>query len=238
MNDGGGSSAAREEAERIAAVYGRYASEPSKWDLANPGYQALVRERKRAIGNTLGRAGLTPLGERRVLDVGCGNGGELAEMLTFGATPERLVGVDLLADRIEAARSRHPGIDFRVGNAVSLDFQTASFDLVLSYTVFSSILDPGVSRAVAAEMYRVLAPGGSVLWYDIRYPNPANSNVRPLSRREVRRLFPGLLGHLRTLSLLPPLARRLGLTAGWSYPLLAAIPLLRSHQLGLLSKPA
>lgn len=237
MNDRGGSSAGGEEAERIAAVYGHYASAPSKWDLANPGYRTLVTERRLAIGDTLRRAGLSPLGQRRVLDVGCGYGGELAEMQTFGAAPERLFGVDLLPDRIDAAKSRHLGIDYRVGNAISLDFPTDSFDLVLSYTVFSSILDPTVSRAVAAEMERVLKPGGSVLWYDIRYPNPANPNVRALSRREVRRLFPGLRGRLSSLSLLPPLARRLGPTTRWSYPLLAAIPLLRSHYFGLLSKP-
>jgi hypothetical protein len=43
---------------------------------------------------------------------------------------------------------------------------------------------------------------------------------------------------LETITLLPPLARRLGFLTGWLYPTLAAVPWLRTHYIGLLNKPS
>lgn len=53
---------------------------------------------------------------------------------------------------------------------------------------------------------------------------------------QIRRLFPQLEMHLHTATVLPPLARRLGRLTQSLYPVLAAIPPLRTHYLGLLMK--
>lgn len=226
------------EADRIAEAYRELqASARSRYDLRNRGNQQVLAERRRRARALLERAGYVPLGDRRVLEVGCGTGSELAWMLELGASPQQLVGVDLLADRIKAARYAYPELDFRVGNAEHLDFEDSSFDLVMAFTVFSSILEEAMSANVAAEIMRVLRPGGGLLWYDFRYNSPVNMHVRSVRARRVRGLFPQLMGRLYTVTVIPPLVRRLGPLAPTLYPVLALAPPLRSHLLGLLRKP-
>jgi len=110
--------------------------------------------------------------------------------------------------------------------------------LVCQHTVFTSILDPTIKQQIAAEMARVLRPGGAVLWYDFMYNNPRNPDVRGIKADEIRSLFLAFQLHLRRITLAPFIARRLPeLLLPVLYPLLATIPLLRTHYLGLLVKP-
>src|SRR5262249_49418911 len=133
---------------------------------------------------------------------------------------------------------------FDCGNAEQLDFPDGSVDLVVLYTVFSSILDETMARNVADEARRVLRapdpasgrPRGAALWYDVRYANPSNPHTRAMTRQRSPALFPGFRLHLRSITLLPPVARRLGPLTPALYPLLASAPPLRSHYLGLLFK--
>ena len=140
------------EADRIVADYARRAQEvpAERYDPATPAQLFMRQSRERALVGMLGAAGMLPLAERRVLDVGCGHGQWLADLETFGARRERIAGIDLVTERVEAARARLPGADIRHGNAAELPFEDGSFDLVLQSTVFSSILDASVRRAVAA----------------------------------------------------------------------------------------
>ena len=62
--------------------------------------------------------------------------------------------------------------------------------------------------------------------------------MRGVGEARVRALFPGLKGDLTGVTLVPPLARRLGPLTPIAYPVLASMPPLRSHLLGLLRKPA
>ena len=230
-----------DEVLRLQRVYQGYADEgcsQSRWDETNPGNQAILRERDLAVRETLRDAGLLPLGARRILDVGCGSGRVLAGCLELGAVPENLHGIDLLSERIRNAQEKHPRMKFSVANAERIDFPDGTFDLVLLYTVFTSILDDRMARNVAGGVARVLKPGGSAVWYDFRFNNPRNPNVRGLSLSAVKGLFPGFEPRLRTVTLLPPLARRLGRLTSALYSLLAAVPLLRTHYVGLLTKPA
>jgi hypothetical protein len=71
------------EAERIGRTYDRYRSSPAhmaRHGGGNPGNQAIVAERDRVVDHLLGEVGLASLRGRRVLDVGCGYGHELARM--------------------------------------------------------------------------------------------------------------------------------------------------------------
>lgn len=228
-----------DEIERIARAYRGYEQESlatKRWSLTNRGNRAALDERQRTIRKMLTAKGWVPLGSRRVLEVGCGTGAELARLMEFGAEPRLLVGVDLLADRVAAAKASYPSLDLRVANAERLEFADAEFDLVLAMTLFSSIKDEHMARNVAAEIKRVLKPGGAVLWYDFRYDNPNNPNVRAMTEVGVRSLFPGLDGRLESVTLLPPLARRLGRLTPALYPVLASAPPLRTHLVGLLWK--
>lgn len=225
------------EVARLGEVYDGYRRIGAKWTLANSGNRAILAERRSATRAALSACGLLPLGGRRVLEVGSGVGGELAWFLELGARPADLVGVDLLAERVAEARAEHPGLRFEVADGRRLDFPEAMFDLVLALTLFSSIVEPRHRSAVAAEMRRVLRPGGAILWYDVRVRNPRNPNLLAMPRAELDRLFPGLSIDARSITVAPPLARRLGLLAGPVYPVLAAIPALRSHLLATIRKP-
>lgn len=226
----------RNHETRIRAVYGHYDATPAerrKRELSNPGNAAITRDRDQRIERTL--AGLFgDLGAVRVLDVGCGRGALLGWLAARGAAAENLHGIDLLEDRIADGRRLNPGLDLRCGDARHLPFADKSMDLIVCSTIFSSIVEPEVAEQAAGEIRRVLAPGGAVLWYDVRMPNPGNPNTIEMSRARIRRLFPGLRDELRSATLLPPLARRLGPLTDLLYRPLAAIPLLRSHYLGVL----
>ena len=230
-----------DEHVRLVQVYRGYeSSEHEQWkrDQANPGNLRATREHQATLRRLLEREDLLPLSGRRLLDVGCGWGHTLERMVALGADPALCTGVDLLADRIEGARHRHPEMHFRHADARRLPLPDHSVDLVLLNVVFSSILDDDIAAAVAAEVTRVLAPGGAVVWYDNRYPTPGNDNVRRYSRSDVRRIFPEFSFRGRTVGLLPPVARRLGRTTPLTYPLLSALPPLRSKWLAVLRPPA
>ncbi len=227
------------EADRIARAYReRDATTGTRYDLANAGNRLVLAERRALARRLLGEAGWDPLGDRRVLEVGSGNGSELAWLLELGAEPTNLAGVDLLPARVAAARAAYPQLRFEQGNAEHLDFPDASHDVVMAFTIFSSILDGEMAANVAREIVRVLKPGGGLLWYDFRYDNPSNRNVRGLPERRVRELFPALRGRLHSVTVLPPLVRRLGPVTPVAYPALHAVPPLRSHLMGLLRKEA
>ncbi|MEW6271971.1 MAG: class I SAM-dependent methyltransferase [Thermodesulfobacteriota bacterium] len=232
--DGGG------EAARIRRVYDAYRGSRAvrrRWDPANAGNRAIHDERAAALREILQRGGFIPFAHRRVLDLGCGSGEVLASLEELGALPEDLYGVDLGEQEIEAARRRFPSMHWQVANAETLEFQPGSFALVLAFTVFSSVLDDAMARNLAAEIDRVLHRDGALLWYDFRYRNPYNRAVRGISPRRIAELFPGWTSELRSITVLPPLSRRLGRAAPVLYPLLARVRPLRTHLIGLLRKP-
>jgi len=221
------------ENDRIREVYRYYdssASEQRKRDASNPGVRLNGMARWAAMREALHAADIRD--GVRVLDVGCGSGGDLQRIAEeFSCLHPSLHGVDLLPDRIERARQALPGATLQAGSAERLDYPDKGFDIVIASTVFSSILDQQVAQNVANEMVRVVADGGVIVCYDVRYPNPANPHTRPLPRGELRRLFPGSGMRLTSVTLLPPLARRLGPLSRIGYPLLHAQPALRSHYL-------
>jgi ubiquinone/menaquinone biosynthesis C-methylase UbiE len=230
----------RSEVDRLTEVYREYGERgwrKTKWAVTNRGNQAIRQERERKLEQLLQCTGFFPLGNRRILDVGCGTGETLAGFEAWGARPENLFGVDLLSERIRRAKENFPDITFQEANAEALPFGNGFFDLVALFTVFTSIRDPQMARNVSREINRILRPGGAVVWYDFRINNPLNRHVRGISRQGVITLFPGYDARLRSITVLPPLARRAGRLTGLLYPWFAGVPFLRSHYAGVLVKP-
>jgi arsenite methyltransferase len=103
----------------------------------------------------------------RVLDVGCGPGFYVAELLdTVG--PEGVVaGVDRSRDMLAVAARRTAGkanVGFHEAGATGLPFEDESFDRALSVQVFEYVEDvPGALR----EVRRVLRPGGRLVLWDV-----------------------------------------------------------------------
>jgi ubiquinone/menaquinone biosynthesis C-methylase UbiE len=222
-----------EEVDRIRRVYADLKPKLDR-NRGNPGHLSSIRERDTALKQLLNEQFKDKLPHSRVLDIGCGRGALLDLFHQWGVPAEGLFGVDILPERIEKARERYPGFTFIDGNAENLQFPDQWFDFVTVFTAFSSILDGEMAKNVARSIVRILATDGVVVWYDMRYPNPWNSNLKVMTKSRIRELFPSLELQLQPLSLLPPLARHLGRFTESAYPRLAAIPILRSHYLGLL----
>lgn len=226
------------EANRIRAVYQSYDTQ-ERWlrkrDPANPGFSRLQGERWRKIAEIVSArlGGTTPL---RVVDVGCGKGGDLAHLgeLLPGAA---FFGVDLSEERIEAARLAVPAATLQVQDGDTLPFPDRSVQLVVLSTVLSSILDPGTRRQVAAEAYRIVSDEGILLIYDIRLPSPANPNVCRIGKGELRALLPAARIRSYPITLLPPVARSLCRRWPGLYQPLARVRPLRSHYLSVVTRP-
>lgn len=186
----------------------------------------------RAALRALLSAGMFPLAGRTILDVGCGAGVWLLEFAQWGA--DRMHGIDLNPARLELAAQRLPHADLRCGDARSLPWPDASFDVVSAFTVFTSILDPVVKQALAADMLRVLKPGGAILWYDFRYNNPSNRNVRGIGGGEIRSLFRNCDVTLKPVTLAPPIARKVVPVTWTGAALLEEIPWLRTHYISII----
>ena len=93
----------------------------------------------------------------RILDCGCGTGANLALLGRFG----RAYGFDL--SEVGPRFARRAGTTRVVrANAVAAPFPGASFDLVTSFDVLYS-LDDADERRAAAELFRLLAPGGRAI---------------------------------------------------------------------------
>jgi SAM-dependent methyltransferase len=165
----------------------------------------------------------------RVIDIGCGHGRFLRQLIGWGANPSALAGTELQPDRLEHARLHTaPGVRWHLGGLEV--FPDNSADLVSACSVFSAILDDDQRRELAAGMWRVLKPGGWAMIFDVRYGNSRNRNVRKVTDVELLRLWPAEKRHYRTLILAPPLARTLARLPRLVPDTLASLlPPLRSH---------
>ncbi|MEA2493023.1 MAG: hypothetical protein QOJ29_934 [Thermoleophilaceae bacterium] len=171
--------------------------------------------------------------EGNILDIGCGTGYWLSRLEARGVASPRLHGIDVLADRVERARAALPLATVVQGDARSLPWSGDSFSLVLVFTVLSSLADRAAIANALAEARRVTAPGGMIVIYEPRVPNPFNRATIHVSRRALRGL--GSSTGRRSLTVLPPLARALGPLTPAAYPLFAKVPLLRTHKLTWVS---
>jgi SAM-dependent methyltransferase len=174
---------------------------------------------------------------RSVLDIGCGDGNVAVTLDAAGLRPDVYLGIDLIDTRIGIARSRAPWATFRVASASSIPLPDASVDMIVAFTVLSSVRDDSLRRAIAREVDRTLTSDGAVLVYDLRLPSPGNRSIIPIPRRSLDRLFPGWRIHSRSLTLLPPLARTPLAAGPRRYRALTRLPILRSHLASVITRP-
>jgi len=210
------------------------------YSLFRPGNLFLWQQRERALLRALRWAGVSraTIERLRVLEVGCGVGGLLPQLVAYGATPQLLAGLDRDRGRIRQASGRYPGMHFAVGDATELPVESGSFDIVIQSTLFTSLLEPVARVRAAREMARVLRPGGFILWLDFRYDSPSNRRVRGVPRREIERdLFPGAAARFYTTMLVPPVARLIVPAVPILAATLSLIPPLRTHYCAVI-RPA
>ncbi len=133
---------------------------------------ALLDKKVRFIEGRLSRLGV-PSGPLRGLDLGCGHGWYLAELVRSGRI---MTGLDYSAIQLVEG-SRHliredlPA-SLVHADATVLPFADESFDFAYSINAFHHILGPGGQERALAEVVRVLKPGGVFLLHEINTANP------------------------------------------------------------------
>jgi len=117
-----------------------------------------------------------PADRQRMLDVGCGVG------LTDGFLADRvgtLTGIDLSGESVAMATAANPSAKYLTFDGGAFPLDDESFDLAFAICVLHHV-PPADRLAFAAELRRVVRPGGVVAVFE---HNPWN----PLTRLAVRR---------------------------------------------------
>jgi arsenite methyltransferase len=103
----------------------------------------------------------------RILDVGCGPGFYVAELLEEVGPDGSVVGVDNSAAMLAVATHRTTGranVAFHEAEVLSLPVEDESFDRAICVQVLEYVQDV---RAALAEMYRALRAGGRLVVWDV-----------------------------------------------------------------------
>lgn len=240
----------RDEEERIRRVYAERAQrgDDQRYALWRPAALRVRAAQLDHLACALADERLVPLGERRILEIGCGTGQWLVDLETMGARRGQLAAVEIDPERLavaarrlapvrdEQGRIEVPGADLRAVSAAQLPWSDASFDIVFQSTVFTSILDDALRTAIAREMMRVTRPDGCIVWYDFRFDNPWNADVRGIGKHAIEALFPGWRARHRSVTLAPPLGRRVAALSATAASALESLRLLNTHALVTLRR--
>lgn len=229
----------RQEIEAVRERYERRKSqvEINRYSLLNAYVLQNIHERQRVMYRLFSQLGFVNFKNMKLVEVGCGSGGNLLEFLRLGFQPENLLGIELLEDRAEQANKILPAGIIHTGDAASAKINTESQDIVFQSVVFSSLLDDSFQEELAATMWQWVKPGGGVLWYDFVYNNPKNQDVRGVPVKRVRQLFPMGNFIIRRVTLAPPIARQVCRLHLSFYTAFNIFPFLRSHVLCWIQKP-
>ncbi|HBH48363.1 MAG TPA: class I SAM-dependent methyltransferase [Bacteroidales bacterium] len=102
-----------------------------------------------------------------ILEVGCGRGGGISFIKRY-LEPKNATGIDLNKKAIDFCKKQYSEhcIDFYQGNAQELVFKENTFDVVIN--VESSHRYPQMNKFLD-EVFRVLKPGGYLLFTDFRH---------------------------------------------------------------------
>lgn len=177
----------------------------------------------------------------KVLDVGCGVGGDAYQLLRVGYLPENITGIDVQPDRLDSAKRLYPSMRLVHADATEMGFQDGEFELVFESTMFATLPDDEVSSKIAGEMLRVCKAGGYLLLVDWWTPKHGDPSYKALTKSRLAALFK--LGDEARLigvyhgALVPPVGRFLSTYFPALYfPLARLFPFLVGQVAYLLQK--
>ena len=143
----------------------------------------LVRE---ALGGSPGE---------RIMDVGCGPGFYVAELLDQVGSDGFVVGIDNSQPMLALAAHRsagHDNVAFHEADATSLPVETASFHRLVSVQVLEYV---GDVPAALTEMHRALGAGGRLVLWDVDWATLSLYTTDSARTERILRAWDGHLAH-------------------------------------------
>lgn len=188
------------------AAYGALTAQ-LEFDDSLAGYlEALYRTRDVVRRRRLVYEALAAQRAERVVDVGCGPGFYVTELLEQVGPEGSVTGVDGAPAMLTVAAKRaegHDNVAFYEADATKLPVPDGVFDAAVSVQVLEYVSD---ATAALAEMHRVLRPGGRVVIWDVDWATVAWHTA---DDARMRRLLDAWDRHLAHPSLPQTLAPRL-----------------------------
>lgn len=141
--------------------------------------------------------------DRATIEAGTGGGRIILACKTLGFT--KLSAYDFVPAFVEAARAKDPErrVDFRVGDATKLEYESGSFEQIIYLQQILSLLEaPAARQQALREAYRILAPGGTALFSFLGFEARGRGRTSSLLMRYLR-AFRGVSFSDRPLQLLP-----------------------------------
>jgi phospholipid N-methyltransferase len=217
------------EIEEIEKRYNRRSiKEPSANEKTYSSY--VMKEREDIYGKILDQYFATP-SSIHMLEIGAGTGANVNFFKKYGIEPAYFYANELLSERIRILKVNHPDIHCIEGDArkIALDRR---FDVIFQSTVFTSILDMDFRMELADKMVKLLKKNGIILWYDFVFNNPDNPDVKKVTKKELKKIFPAAKSFdFYRVTLAPPIGRRVGKL----YPILNLLPFLRTHLISVIT---
>lgn len=175
----------------------------------------------------------TIINDIKLIEIGAGAGGNLLFFHRLGIPFSNIYANELLEDRSEVLKRKMPLINIHIGDACELKYNE-EFDIVFQSTVFTSILDKDFKQKIANKMWEMTKQDGVVLWYDFKYNNPNNKDVKGIDKKEIKELFP-LAKEIDfyPVTLAPPIGRRVG---KFYNVINFFFPFLRTHLIAVIKK--
>ena len=169
----------------------------------------------------------------KFIEIGAGEGANIDFFRSLKIKDENIVAAELLPERAAKLREKYPQITLAEGDALQLNFENY-FDIVFQSLVFTSILEDDFKKKLAHKMWEMLKPGGIILWYDFKFNNPANKDVKGVTKAEIKQLFPSVNEiDFYNVTLAPPVGRRVGSM----YEFVNSVfPFLRTHLITVIKK--
>jgi ubiquinone/menaquinone biosynthesis C-methylase UbiE len=131
----------------------------------------------------------------RVLDIGCGPGFYVADLLEQVGPHGSVVGIDsspsmlaITARKVEG----HDNVALHEADATSLPVEDAGFDAIVSVQVIEYVADV---PAALAEMHRALRPDGRLVLWDVDWATMSLRTVDPARTERILQAWDGHLAH-------------------------------------------
>ncbi|MEI6488140.1 MAG: class I SAM-dependent methyltransferase [Bacteroidota bacterium] len=222
----------QEEVDKIKKAYFNRKKIEASGKLNHAMYSSYIAAEREKIYETIIQKSFSNLKNRRLIEIGAGGGSNIEFFHQLGISYSNIFANELIDERINDLKKKFPEINVLEGNAMDIKIDS-KFDIVFQSTVFTSILNDDMQLAVAKKMWEVLSDDGIILWYDFVYNNPNNKDVRKVSRKRIKALFPnGTMFTFIKVTLAPPIGRRVGKM----YPFFNTFKFLRTHLIAVIRK--